>query len=123
MSVLSKKKAAARVRRKKSIRKKIFGTAEVPRLSVFRSNKHIYVQVVDDVNGCTLAAASTLSPELKGELAELKKAAAAKRVGELAAKHCAAAKIDKVVFDRNGYLYTGRIAAVADGARAAGLKF
>jgi large subunit ribosomal protein L18 len=123
MSVLTKKKAAARERRKKSIRKKIFGTTACPRMSVFRSNKHIYVQVVDDSTGRTLASASTLSAEIKGELGELKKADAAKKVGELCAKRCSAAQIDRVVFDRNGYLYTGRIAAVAAGARAGGLSF
>ena len=91
-------------------------------MSVFRSNKHIYVQVIDDTTGKTVAAASTLSPELKGKV-EGDKKDAAKAVGELAAQKCKAAKIDAVVFDRNGFIYTGRIAALADGARAGGLQF
>lgn len=116
-------KARKRARRKARVRKKVNGTAARPRLSVFRSSKHIYVQVVDDVAGVTLAAASTLSAELKPALAELDKRGAAKAVGALAAKRCAEQDIKKVVFDRNGYLYTGRVAAVAAGAREAGLEF
>ncbi len=115
-------KRTPRERRKLSIRKNISGTGERPRMSVFRSNKHIYVQVIDDTTGKTLAAASTLSPELEGKL-EGDKKEAAKAVGELAAKKCLDAKIEAVVFDRNGFIYTGRIAALADGARAGGLKF
>ena len=111
-----------RERRKLGIRKKINGTTERPRMSVFRSNKHIYVQVIDDSTGKTLAAASTLSPELEGKL-EGDKKEAAKLVGELAAKKCLAAKVEAVVFDRNGFIYTGRIAALADGARSGGLRF
>ena len=114
---------AARARRKKRIRKHVFGTDERPRMSVYKSNKHIYVQVIDDVQGKTLAAASSLAPELKGELDGLKKLDVAKKVGELAAKRCIEAKIDKVVFDRNGYIYCGRVAAVAQAARDGGLKF
>lgn len=117
------KKALQRARRKARVRKKVNGTAARPRLSVFRSSKHIYVQVVDDVAGVTLASASTLSAELKPALAELDKRGAAKAVGALAAKRCAERDIKQVVFDRNGYLYTGRVAAVADGAREAGLEF
>jgi large subunit ribosomal protein L18 len=111
-----------RERRKLGIRKKINGTPERPRMTVFRSNKHIYVQVIDDVSGKTLAAASTLSPELEGKLDGDKKEAA-KKVGELAAQKCKAAQIEAVVFDRNGFIYTGRIAALADGARSGGLQF
>jgi large subunit ribosomal protein L18 len=115
-------KRTPRERRKLGIRKNISGTGERPRMSVFRSNKHIYVQVIDDSTGKTLASASTLSPELEGKL-EGNKKDAAKKVGELAAKKCLDAKIQAVVFDRNGFIYTGRIAALADGARAGGLQF
>ena len=118
-----RKKAAMRVRRKKRVRKNIFGTSDKPRLSVFRSSKHIYVQVIDDKTGQTLAAASSLSGEIKGEMGELNKRDSAKKVGALAAQKCSAAGIDTVIFDRNGYLYCGRVAAVADGAREGGLKF
>ena len=119
---MSNQKRTPRERRKLSIRKKISGTTERPRMTIFRSNKHIYVQVIDDSTGRTLAAASTLSPELEGKL-EGDKKEAAKKVGELAAQKCKAAKIEAVVFDRNGFIYTGRIAALADGARAGGLQF
>ena len=94
-----------------------------PRLSVFRSGRHVYAQVVNDADGKTLAAASTLSRDLKGTLDSDKKTDAAKKVGALIAKICLEKKIDKVVFDRNGYLYHGRIKALADAAREAGLKF
>lgn len=117
------KKRDQHKRRKKRVRKKVFGTTERPRMSVFRSAKHIYVQVIDDRAGRTLASASSLSPELKDELSGLSKRDAAKKVGLLAAKHCIDAKVKTVVFDRNGFMYAGRIAAVADGAREAGLKF
>ncbi|MFO0746977.1 MAG: 50S ribosomal protein L18 [Myxococcota bacterium] len=117
-----KDKSQARSKRKLGIRKKVSGTAARPRLSVFRSNKHIYAQVIDDEAGKTLASASTLSPELEGKL-EGDKKEAAKKVGELAAKKCLDAKIEAVVFDRNGFIYQGRVAALADGARAGGLKF
>ena len=116
-------KLKARSRRKKSIRKKISGTPERPRMSVFRSNKHIYVQVVDDVTGQTLAAASTLSAEVKSGLADDKKIDQAKKVGALAAQKCLDKNIAKVVFDRNGFGYCGRVAAVAAAAREGGLKF
>ena len=116
-------KLVGRERRKLRIRSKISGTEERPRLSVFRSGKHIYAQVVLDGNGQTLAAASTLSRDLKSSLGEDDKTAAAKKVGALIAKICLEKKIDKVVFDRNGYLYHGRVKALADAAREAGLKF
>ncbi|MCC6555524.1 MAG: 50S ribosomal protein L18 [Polyangiaceae bacterium] len=112
-----------RERRKLRIRKKVSGTEVRPRLSVFRSAKHIYAQVVDDVSGKTLAHASTLSKDLKGTLEEDNKVGAAKKVGALIAKICKSQKIDRVVFDRNGYLYHGRVAALAQGAREAGLDF
>ena len=112
-----------RERRKLRIRQKISGTSEQPRLSVFRSSKHIYAQVVDDVSGSTLAHASTLSRDVRGEVTEATKSDAAKKVGQAIAKLLLAKGISKVVFDRNGYLYHGRVRALADGAREAGLKF
>jgi large subunit ribosomal protein L18 len=117
------KKLIGRERRKLRIRHKISGTPERPRLSVFRSSQHIYAQVVDDTTGRTLAAASTLSRDLKGTLDDGNKTDAAKKVGALIAKICLGKKLDKVVFDRNGYLYHGRVKALADAAREAGLNF
>jgi large subunit ribosomal protein L18 len=108
------------------IRQKISGTSEMPRMSVFRSAKHIYAQVVDDVAGKTVAHASTLSKDVRTEAASqgrAKKLDAAKKVGEAIAKALLAKGINKVVFDRNGYLYHGRVRALADAARKAGLKF
>ena len=115
------KKQTLRLRRKAHIRKKVEGSQQRPRLSVYRSLNHIYVQVIDDVSGKTLAAASTLSPELKD--GKGKKKEKAKEVGKLVAKKCQEAQIAAVVFDRNGFMYHGRIAAVAEGAREGGLKF
>ena len=112
-----------RARRKLRIRRKISGKSERPRLSIFRSGRHVYAQVVNDSDGKTLAAASTLSRDLKGTLESDNKTDAAKKVGALIAKICLERKIDKVVFDRNGYLYHGRVKALADAAREAGLKF
>ncbi|MBK7397401.1 MAG: 50S ribosomal protein L18 [Myxococcales bacterium] len=112
-----------RERRKLRIRKRISGNEERPRLSVFRSNVHIYAQVVDDVQGKTLASASTLSKEIKGKGGELDKTAEAKAVGKLLGELCKKKGIEKVVFDRNGYIYHGRIKALADAAREAGLSF
>ena len=117
----SHQKLEQRKARKVSIRKKVAGTTERPRLSVYRSLNNIYAQVIDDSAGKTLAAASTLSPELKD--AKGKKAELAKKVGGLVAKKCLEAKIEQVVFDRNGFNYHGRVAAVAEGAREGGLKF
>ena len=115
-------KTDPRLKRKERIRRKLSGTSERPRLTVYKSLKHIYAQVVDDASGRTLAFASSLSKELKGK-DEGDKKADAKRVGQLIAEKCKAAKVDQVVFDRNGFPYHGRIAAVADAAREAGLKF
>ena len=112
-----------RLKRHKRVRAKIKGTAETPRLSVYRSLNHIYVQIIDDVKGNTLVTASTLDKEIKGSLDGKDKKAQAFAVGELAAKKAAAKKITSVVFDRGGYLYTGRVAALADGARKGGLQF
>jgi large subunit ribosomal protein L18 len=122
--MLSKQvKNSGRYRRKRRIRKKIFGTAERPRLSVYRSNAHIYAQVIDDEQGRTLASASTVDRELRGQLDEMEKQEAARKVGELVAKRATAAGVERVVFDRNGYIYHGRISSLADGAREGGLKF
>lgn len=115
-------KISPRLKRKARVRRKLRGTAERPRLSVYKSLKHIYAQVVDDDSGKTLAFASSLSKELKGKSAEGDKKDDAKRVGALIAERCKGAKIEAVVFDRNGFPYHGRIAAVADAAREAGLK-
>jgi large subunit ribosomal protein L18 len=112
-----------RERRKFRIRRKISGTPERPRLTVFRSAKHIYAQVVDDAAGSTLAHASTLSKDVRAGIGEANKTDAAKQVGKAIAKALLAKGVDKVVFDRNGYLYHGRIRALADAAREAGLKF
>ena len=116
-------KIVGRERRKLRIRNKVNGTPERPRLSVFRSAKHIYAQVVDDASGKTLACASTLSKDLRGMLEQDNKVEAAKKVGALIAKICKSKKIDRVVFDRNGYLYHGRVSALAQAAREAGLEF
>src|SRR5258708_35901149 len=112
-----------RERGKVRIRKKLSGTVEKPRLTVFRTAKHIYAQVIDDATGKTLAHVSTLSKDLKGSLDEANKTEAAKKVGTLVAKICISKKIERVVFDRNGYLYHGRVSALADAARKGGLKF
>ena len=116
-------KIASRARRKLRIRKKMDGTEERPRLSVFRSAKHIYAQVVDDSSGKTLLNVSTLSKDVRGEVGEANKTDAAKKVGLAVAKACLAKGIKKVVFDRNGFLYHGRIRALADAAREGGLSF
>lgn len=112
-----------RLARHARVRKKIDGTPDRPRFCVYRSNAHIYVQVIDDVAGKTVASASTTEKEI-GKMVEGKnKTEAAKIVGTEAAKRAIAAGVNEVVFDRGGYIYTGRVAAVADGAREAGLKF
>ena len=115
------RKQLLRLRRKAHIRKKVEGSEARPRLSVYRSLNHIYAQVIDDVSGKTVAAASTLSPELKD--GKGKKRELAKEVGKLVAKKCQEKQIAAVVFDRNGFMYHGRVAAVAEGAREGGLKF
>ena len=112
-----------RVIRHARVRKKISGTPEAPRLSVYRSNKHIQAQIIDDTKGVTLCAASTLDPQLKGQLDEVDKKGAAKLVGKLLGERAVQAGIKTVVFDRGGYVYTGRVAEVAAGAREAGLDF
>jgi large subunit ribosomal protein L18 len=114
----------ARLKRKERIRRKLSGTPEKPRLSVYKSLKHIYAQVVDDTSGRTLVHVSDLDSSLRGELksAKLKKTEVATKVGTLVAKKCLEGQIAAVVFDRNGFPYHGRISAVAQAARAAGLK-
>ena len=118
---IKNKKEYRRTRIKLRIRKRLFGTAERPRMSVFRSNKEIYVQFIDDINGKTLAAASSMSESLKGTQGT--KTEVAGKVGKLAAETAITAGISTVVFDRNGYLYHGRVKALADAAREGGLKF
>ena len=113
----------SRLKRKKRIRKNICGTQERPRLSVFRSAKHIYAQIIDDVKGVTLVSASTLDREYKENPVEGKKQDIAKAVGTLVGKRALDKGIDKVVLDRNGFLYHGRIKALSEGAREAGLTF
>lgn len=112
-----------RVIRHARVRKKISGTPEMPRLSVYRSNKHIQAQIIDDTKGMTLVSASTMDPALKGKLDEATKKEAAKMVGQLIGERAVQAGIKAVVFDRGGYVYTGRVAEVAAGAREAGLDF
>lgn len=112
-----------RVIRHERVRKKISGTPARPRLSVYRSLNHIYAQIINDKVGNTLAAASTLDASIKSQLADKTKKEAAMLVGELIGKRALEKGVTKVVFDRGGYLYTGRVAAVAEGARKAGLDF
>ena len=109
--------------RHERVRKKISGTPEMPRLCVYHSLNHIYTQVIDDTVGKTLVSCSTLDPQIKGQLADLDKKGASKLVGKVVAERAIAAGIKQVVFDRGGYVYTGRVAEVAAGAREAGLDF
>ena len=112
-----------RVKRKARIRKKLKGTAERPRLSVFRSAKHVYAQIIDDTSGATMATASSVEQAFKEQSAFENKVAAAAFVGQLAAQRALEKGVKQVVFDRNGFLYHGRVKAVSEGAREAGLKF
>lgn len=116
-------KNSERQRRHARVRKKITGTAQTPRLNVYRSLNHIYVQIIDDTKGVTLCSASTMEKAIKAEIKDMTKTDAAKVVGKAAAKKAIDLGIKEVVFDRGGYLYTGRVQAVADGAREAGLNF
>ena len=121
-------KNSVRQRRHARVRKSITGTAETPRMNVYRSLNHIYVQVIDDragnaKGGITIAAASTMDKAVKEQIVGLSKTEAAKVVGTVAAQRAMEKGVTAVVFDRGGYLYTGRVKAVADGAREAGLKF
>lgn len=113
-------KIARRAKIKRRIRKNVNGTSSIPRLTVYRSNKQIYAQVIDDTKGTTLASASSLG---KADLEKLSKVEQAAAVGKLIAENATKAGVEKVVFDRNGYLYHGRIKSLADSAREGGLKF
>ena len=116
-------KNAERQRRHARVRKKVTGTATAPRLNVYRSLNHIYVQLIDDVKGVTHCSASTMEKDVKAAIKDMTKTEAAKVVGKTAAEKALKLGIKDVVFDRGGYLYTGRVQAVADGAREAGLNF
>ena len=112
-----------RVRRQKSVRKKLFGTVDRPRLCIFRSSKHIYAQVINDATGTTIAAASSLDPEIKASSPYGGNKAAASLVGKAVADRAKQAGIEKICFDRRSYKYHGRVQALADAAREAGLQF
>ncbi|AJY75286.1 50S ribosomal protein L18 [Paenibacillus beijingensis] len=116
-------KNKARLKRHLRVRKKINGTTERPRLSIFRSSKHIYAQLIDDIQGVTIASASTLDKEIAAEISNGGNIESARKVGELVAKRAKEKGFENVVFDRGGYLYHGRIQALADAAREAGLQF
>ncbi|MGY6502753.1 MAG: 50S ribosomal protein L18 [Acidimicrobiales bacterium] len=121
MSDSAKQKREARIRRHRRVRKKVLGTAERPRLAVYRSNRHITAQVIDDRAGRTIASASTLEADLRsGATSNVE---AATQIGTLVAERAKAAGVEQVVFDRGGFMYHGRIAALADAARDAGLEF
>lgn len=124
MSIIDwNKKQFARERRHRRVRKKMFGVPERPRLSVFKSRRHIYAQVINDLEGRTLAAASTVSPEVKGRRGKGTKTESAKVVGEVLAEKALKVEIRQVVFDRGGYKFHGRVKALASGAREKGLAF
>ncbi len=112
-----------RLRRHRRVRRRVAGTAERPRLNVFRSNKHIYAQVIDDEAGVTLVSASTLDPEVRARVGATATVGAAREVGEAVARRALGRGIERVVFDRGGYVYHGRVRALAEGARGAGLQF
>ena len=119
----TKRKQMSHLRRRRRVRRKINGTGQRPRLSVSRSLKHIYAQIIDDENGKTLAHASSLSPEIKENVAEEGKIKIAQSVGQLIAEKAKEHQIEGVIFDRGGHLYHGRIKALAEAAREEGLKF
>lgn len=120
--ITGRKKTLARKRRHRRVRKRISGTAQRPRMNVFRSSRNIFVQVIDDIEGRTLVSCSTIDREVAPKLADLSKVDAAKIVGQTVAERAKAAGITRVVFDRGGFKYTGRVAAVAQAARQAGLE-
>src|SRR3989304_6547356 len=120
---MTTKRLAGWDKRKARVRKKVSGTPERLRLNVYRSNAHIYAQVIEDTNGKTLVSASTKTKELKTIISKMNKTDAAKKVGEHIGKLAKGKGIEKVVFDRGGFLYHGRVKALAEGARAAGLNF
>lgn len=109
-----------RLKRHKRVRAKINGSSEIPRLCVFRSNKHIYAQIIDDTKGITLCSASSLENTFSGKTSDVE---AAKKIGSILGERAVALKIEKVVFDRGGYIYHGRVQALAEGARESGLIF
>jgi large subunit ribosomal protein L18 len=113
----------ARLYRQSRVRRRVRGSNDRPRLSVFRSNKHIYAQIITDTTGATLLSVSTMSADLRGQLKKTGDLGAAKEVGLAVARRCKEKGITRVVFDRNGFLYHGRVKAVADGAREGGLEF
>ncbi|MCF6465278.1 50S ribosomal protein L18 [Clostridium sp. Cult2] len=117
------KRNEMRKKRHIRVRQKVYGTPERPRLNIYRSNNHIYAQIIDDVDGHTLVSASTLDKELEEKLSSTHNKEAAKLVGELVGKRALGKGINEVVFDRAGYIYHGRIKELAEGAREAGLKF
>lgn len=119
------KESRSEVRAKKhlKIRRKLHGTAQRPRLAVFRSDKHIYAQIIDDIKGATLVSASTLDKDIAKQLEKTNNVEAAKVVGEVVAKRALDKGVSEVVFDRGGYVYHGKIKALADAAREAGLQF
>lgn len=118
-----KSRSVARIRRHLRVRKKVLGTVERPRLSVFRSVNEIYAQVIDDLDGNTLTSASSIDSDLRTKMAGLKKSEQAKLVGQTVAERAKNKGINAVVFDRGGFRYTGRVKALADGAREGGLEF
>ena len=121
--VSKKSRQEVRVKKHMKTRNRFSGTAERPRLAVFRSNNHMYAQIIDDVAGATLVSASTLEKEVKGELTKTNDVEAAAYLGQVIAKRALEKGIDTVVFDRGGFIYMGKIAALADAAREAGLEF
>ena len=121
---IQESKKRKRIRRKFTIRRKVSGTTDKPRLTVFRSLNHVYAQIIDDTKGITLVSASTLDSEIKADIkADTKKSDQSKLVGKAVARRAIEKNINEVAFDRNGFLYHGRVKALADGAREAGLKF
>jgi len=120
--ITGRRKYVARKRRHRRVRKKISGTAARPRMNVYRSNRHVFVQVIDDVEGRTLVSCSTIDKAVAPQTASMKKVEAAKLVGQTVAARAREAGISAVVFDRGGFMFTGRVAAVAEGAREAGLQ-
>ncbi|MBI5560370.1 MAG: 50S ribosomal protein L18 [Deltaproteobacteria bacterium] len=121
--VVVKKRTSGWDRRKKRVGKKITSTPDRPRLNVYRSNRHIYAQIVEDMAGKTIIAASTMTEAIKDEVSKLSKTDAARKVGEYIGRLAKEKGVGKVVFDRSGYLYHGRVKALADGVRASGINF
>ncbi len=120
---MAKTKNEKRIIRQKRVRRKVLGSPEKPRLCIFKSLKHIYVQVIDDTQGKTLLTVSTLSPDIKGTIKSTRDKEAAVAVGKAVGQKAKAQGLEEIVFDRNGFLYHGRVKALADAAREAGLKF